>query len=61
MMKIKYPNWSLRDEKWISQYVCGLSNNNYLINYEEFRNSLKTNRHLEYAISLYNSDNIPLL
>lgn len=61
LMKIKYPNWSLWDEQRISSYVCWLSNNNYLLDYEEFRASLKTNRHLEYAVSLFNKDWIPLL
>lgn len=61
LMKIKYPKWNLWDEQRISQYVCWLSNNNYLLDYEDFRESLKTNRHLEYAVSLYNESWIPLL
>lgn len=61
MMKIKYPKWSLRDEKWISSYVCWLDDNKFYKSYEEFYNSLKVNQHEEYAVWIYNDDSIPLL
>lgn len=61
IMKIKHPDWALRDEKRITQFVCGLSNDYYNITYEEFREWLKVNSHLEYAVSLYNDNSIPVL
>lgn len=61
IMKISYPKWSLRDEKWISQYVCGMNTNCFFKTYLDFVNSLKVDTHHEYAVGLYNEDHIPLL
>ena len=61
LMKIKYPSWWLWSEQWISQYVCWMDKDNFNISYSDFRESLKVNSHLEYAIGLYNDESIPLM
>lgn len=60
-MKIRYPKWSLRDEKWISSYVCWMNNDYFFKSYSEFYNSLKVNQHKENAVWIFNDYWIPLL
>jgi len=61
LMKIKYPQWNLWNEQWISQYVCWMNNDCFHKTFQEFRDSLKVESHLEYAVWLYNLDHIPLM
>lgn len=61
LMKIRYPKWSLWDEKWVSQYVCWMNDDYFFKSYWEFLESLKVNQHLEYAVWIYNDQSIPIL
>ena len=61
ILKIKNPRWALWDEKYITQHICWLFGDYYNMTYEDFISKIQTERHCEYAVSVYNEDWIPLL
>ena len=61
ILKITNPKRSLRDEKYITQHICGLFGDYYNLSYEDLVEKFKVNQHYEYAISLYNEDWISLM
>lgn len=61
ILKIKNPWRSLWDEKHITQHICWLFGDYYNLNYEDLIKHLEVESHLEYAVSIYNNDWIPLM
>lgn len=61
ILKIQNPKRSLWDEKHITQHICWLFGDYYNLTYEDFISKVQTERHKEYAVSLFNEDWIPLL
>ena len=61
ILKIMNPNRSLWDEKHITQHICWLFGDYYNLKYEDLIAKLEVESHLEYAVSYYNEDWIPLL
>ena len=62
--KLEHRNWALRNEKHLTQYICGLPWNYLTINsYDEFRERLEFWKiDNPYSIKqIYNQDSIPLL